>query len=383
MKVLCACSAVAGLVFAGYALAEPVALSDAELADVAAGYYAPSPSVRDGVIVGNAAVADVRVDSTITLDAQAQRQARGVAVVNSAHSDVGNGSNVRDGHEAALIGNVASSLHQSNEILQENPVSGYVADWQLQDVNHSVRKTESFDSEFAGGIIPQVFTFTGNVTTDTLTTTTDSEGNKTTTPSTSTTQLVETLEIGRGVAMAGEVDVVSGAGGIAFSETVDSTVDTTASASFTVGFWKFKYTHSETTTIHVEESGGISGGIELPPYSLQAKGVFCQALIGSCLPYTGRYSSDSHIEETTLIPARLQGASAGRIVMSDGTLQQEIESDVALEGQAQRDLRALHAVNAAGSQVANGANVARGIGATTLPRAAMQLRQNNLITQRQ
>ena len=55
---------------------------------------------------------------------------------------------------------------------------------------------------------------------------------------------------------------------------------------------------------------------------------------------------------------------------------------MALEGRAQRDLRALHAVNAAGSQVANGANVARGIGTTTLPRA-MGLQQHNQINQRQ
>jgi hypothetical protein len=378
MKVLCAFSAVAASVLAGSALAEPVALSDAELADVAAGYYAPSPSVRDGVIVGNAAVADIHAASAVTLDAAAQSGTKAVALVNGAHSDVGNGSNVWDGR-AVTDGAV---VLQENHILQQGPAAAWLGDWQLQDVNVERRRTETFDSAFSGGIQPQVFTFTGSVTTDTLTTTTDSEGNKTTTPSTSTTQLTETLKIGRGVAMAGEVDIASGAGGITFSETVDSTVDTKATASFSIGIWKFKYTVSETTTVHVEESGGISGGIELPPFSLKAKGVFCQALIGSCLPYTGRYSSDSHTEETTLIPARLQGASAGRIVMSDGELREDIDSSVTLKDGAQRDVTAVHLVNATGSRLANGLNVSRGIGTTTLPRA-MGLQQHNQINQRQ
>jgi hypothetical protein len=379
MKILCAFSAVAALVLAGSALAEPVALSDAELADVAAGYYAPSPSVRDGVIVGNAAVADSHAASAVTLDAAAQSGTKAVALVNGAHSSVANGSNVRDGRAAATDGAV---VLQENQILQQGPAAAWLGDWQLQDVNVERRHTEIFDSEFSGGIQPQVFTFTGSVTTNTKTTEVDSDGNTTTTPSSSTTALTETLKIGRGVAMAGEVDFVSGAGGITFSETVDSTVDTTATASFTVGFWKFKYTASETTTVHVEESGGISGGVELPPFSLKAKGVFCQALIGSCLPFTGHYSSDSHTEETTLIPARLQDASAGRIIMSDGELREDIDSQVTLEGGAQRDVTAVHLVNAAGSRLANGLNVSRGIGSTTLPRA-MGLQQHNQINQRQ
>ena len=382
MKVLCAFSAVAVLVLAGSALAEPVALSDAELADVAAGYYAPSSSVRDGVIVGNAAVADIHATSAVTLDAAAQSGTMAVSLVNGAHSSVANGSNVWDGRAAMANGVAGASVLQENHIRQRGPAAAWLGDWQLQDVNVERRRTETFDSEFSGGILPQVFTFTGSVTTNTETTKVDSDGNSTTTPSSSTTQLTETLKIGRGVAMAGEVDVSSGAGGITFSETVDSTVDTTATTSFSVGFWKFKYTASETTSVHVEESGGISGGIELPPFSLRAKGVFCQALVGSCLPYTGRYSSDSHTEETTLIPARLQDASAARIVMSDGKLQEVIESSVILDGDAQRDVAGIHVVNAAGSRLANGLNVSSGIGSMAQPRA-MVLQQHNQINQRQ
>jgi len=378
MKIKCAFSAVT-LAIACSAYAESVALNDADLANVSAGYYATPDSSRDATVVGDDAVAIIHTNTSVMLDADTQSNTNAVALVNGARSSVANGSNIWDGR-VGMTDN--ASILQENRVQQQSTAAAYLGDWQLQGVNVERHRTETFDSEFDGGILPQIFTFTGSIITYTMTTEVDKNGHEKTTPSTSIVPLTEELKVGRGVAMAGEIDFTSGAGGFTFSEVVDGTVDTTGTTSFSVGVWKFKHTFTESTTVHAEKSGGISGGIELQPFSLRAKGVFCQALIGSCLPYSGHYNSDSHTEETKVFPARLQGASAGQIVMSDGELNNFTDSNVTLEGHAQDGLAAFHAVNASSSQIANGLNVSRGFAPTLLPQA-MGLQQNNLISQRQ
>jgi len=378
MKIQCASSAVI-LAIAGSAYAERFELNDAELANVSAGYYATSGSTRESIVVSGGTVANLHDDTSVMLDTDTQSNTNAVALVNSSRSNVANGSNIRDGQVGMAEG---ASVLQQNHIRQQRRAAAYFGDWQLHGMNVERHRTETFDSEFDGGILPQVIPFTGSVVTDTITTEVDKDGNKKTTPSTSTIELTEELKIGRGVAMAGEIELTSGAGGFMFSEVVDGSMDTTSTTSFSIGVWKFKHTFKESTSVHAEKSGGISGGIELQPFSLRAKGVFCQALIGSCLPYTGHYSSDSHTEETDVFPAHLQGASAGQIVMSDGELNNVTDSYVTLEGHAQNGLAAFHTVNASSSQIANSLNVSRSFAPALIPQA-IGLQQNNLISQRQ
>jgi len=368
VKILLVISAFAALAGAGAAFGEPVSLSDAQLANVAAGYYETFSSDRNAIVVGDAASADVHLRSTVGIGAESQNGAKAVTLVNGANSSVANGGNIWSGRETAMIGNAVSSLDQSNQILQASAVAAYVAVWQSQGENRFTRKTETFNSEFTGRIIPQVFTFTGSVITGT--TETDADGNSSTT--TSTSQTIETLRIGAGAALAGEIDVEAGGAGVTFSDLKKATLVGTAT---TTAFWGLISSTETTTVTRVEQN---SGSVTLLPFSLHATGVICVALVGSCQADAGSFSSASQSLETTRQPARLQGASAGHIVMSDGVLSQITESRVTLEGNAQRNVAALNAANVAATTLANGVNVATG-GAQS---AAAVMRQGNAITQR-
>ena len=374
MRALWAIGAVSALAAARSACADVVVLSDTQLANVAAGYYSElSLSARDTVIVGDAAAAVVHSSATVAIGGGSQTEAKAVSLINGADSRVASGSNVLDGRSEGLNSDAADTLNQSNAILQEDPVAGHVADFQLQSVNRASRKVETFDEEFAGGIIARDFNFTGSVTTDT--TKTDSDNHSSTTSSTS--HPTETLHVGLGVALAGEVDVASGAGGITFSDykTVDTT--TTADASFHWSGLLISFTIEKTVTVHSHTEGGVSGDVQLQPFALRAKGVICQTLVGSCEPYVGRFSSTSRSDESTLHPAHIQGASAAQIVFGESGLQRETDRSVALQNNAQAGSRVMNAANVAGTALANGLNVA----SRTSPSLATGLRQDNSIMQ--
>jgi hypothetical protein len=359
MKRLRAIGAFAALAGAGTALAGPQILSDAQLANVAAGYYETSPSNRDAIVVGNASGADVHTLAAVGLGDRSQEGARAIALVNTADSSVANGGNLLDGRGPTTTSS-ASLAGQSNQILQVSPVAAYVADWQVHGVNTVSHKTKTTDSAFTGRIISQTFDFPGSITTG------DPPNEK--------------LQIGSGVALAGAVDVTTAAGGIGFSAVskLDTTITTTTTVTLKWKFLPFTFTvdKDETVTFHEEER--VSGSVTLQPFSLRAEGVVCQALVGTCQVDAGHHNTASQGQETVLQPARMQGASAEHIVMSDGRLQHDKESRVRLEGDAQRGVAALNVANAGATALANGVNVAAG---AALSQATV-LRQVNAMTQR-
>jgi hypothetical protein len=377
MWYLCAMGAFAALAGAGAALADPQILSDAQLANVAAGYYETSPSNRDAIVVGNASGADVHTLAVVGLSDGSQEGSRAVTLVNAAGSSVAIGGNLLDGREPAAIGGSGSAVGQSNRVLQDRPVAAYVADWQVHGVNVVSHKTETTDSAFTGRITPATFEFGGSKT-RTDTTTDNNKDPPVTTTDRTTTPITRQVKIGRGVAFAGSVDVVGTAGQIGFSEF--SVLDTTF--TITTKFeWDgiiFDFTIEDKKTFSLHEEASVSGSVTLQPFSLRAEGVVCQALVGSCQVDAGRHSKASQGQETVLHPARMQGASAEHIVMSDGRLQHDKESRVRLEGDAQRGVAALHVANAGATALANGVNVAAG---AALSQATV-LRQVNAITQR-
>jgi len=111
--------AFAALAGAGAALAGPQILSDAQLANVAAGYYETSPSHRDAIVVGNASGADVHTLAAVGLGDRSQEGSRAVTLVNAAGSSVAIGGNLLDGREPAAIGVSGSAVGQSNRVLQD------------------------------------------------------------------------------------------------------------------------------------------------------------------------------------------------------------------------------------------------------------------------
>ena len=351
------------LAFAMPVHAQPVALSDDELAGITAGqtsdHFTGAPhSARDTVVTGNAAVAIVDSPSTIALEADAQTQVRAVTLINSTDSGVANGSNVWSGRHSPIDWGAETAPAQSNLIVQEDQVSGYLADWQLPGGNHGRHHTETVHSEFSGGIVSEPITFLG-------------------------TDDPESLQVSLGVALAGDVDLHSDGFGASFAADYATTLTVTTETTVRWRFLWWSGSRTRTSSTSVTEDGGVSGSVSVAPFDLQASGVICHTLYGSCRPSnTGSHSSATKTEETRLIPARLQNASAGRIVMSDGNLLETIDSNVSLEGNAQSGATVAHAVNATGSLAANGLNLAHGVSMTTLPRA-MNFRQHNSITQRQ
>lgn len=158
---------------------------------------------------------------------------------------------------------------------------------------------------------------------------------------------------------------------------VSSTTETTVTFNFL--WWTYVVTHSSSSKIITNNQSDYARN--WGPSSASFTGVGCVILVGSC-QYDGRYSASSHSVDTELQPASVKSASADRIVLSDGTLTDKTTSTVKLENHAQSGITAVHTVNAAGSQLTNGLNVASQIPVATVPRT-MQLQQSNLFVQRQ
>jgi len=252
-----------------------------------------------------------------------------------------------------------------------------VADWQVHGVNVVSHKTETTDSAFTGRISPATFEFGGSKT-RTDTTTDHNEDPPVTTTDRTTTPITRQVKIGRGVAFAGTVDVVGTAGQIGFSEFSELDTTFTITTKFEWNGIIFDFTIEDKKTFRLHEVESVSGSVTLQPFSFRAEGVVCQALVGSCQADAGHHSKASQGQETVLQPARMQGASAEHIVMSDGRLHHDKESRVRLEGDAQRGVAALNVANAGATALANGVNVAAG---AALSQATV-LRQVNAITQR-
>jgi len=361
---------MAMLLFSGSAAAQPVVLTDAELAGVSAGFYElTSVAQPDTGVVGDSADMQVDRESAVRLDGGAQSRARAAALVNATQSAVANGTNLRDGLDTV-------ESFQSNQILQQSAAQAFVGDWRPQDVHQVTRETEAYESSFQGGIEPAVFRFpfheTERVDGGSAQPTDNDRGD-------------EVLRIGKGVAAAGEVDLEVDGSSFGFSETnsTTATIKTIVTAETKIKIWKFTITlkaSSEVVTTTRELESGVSGTVVMPALSLHEKGVICSVVVGNCLPYVGEYRSSSQSHEITLYPAQVQDASAERVVLSEGELHEARDSSVSLEGGSQARLSALHAVNAAGGRIGNGLNVARASAAGAV-RGVAPLRQLNEITQ--
>jgi hypothetical protein len=303
-------------------------------------------------------VGRLQTNATVTLDADAQAGATAVTLVNSTNSSVANASNV---WYAPAPHAADATAGQSNDMQQTHASQAYLANWQSQGGNSLVRKTETRDSQITGGITAEVVTV-------------GSSGN-------------ETVKLGMGGAMAGEGHAEFGTFGLTFSDEFTSSLTTTTTTTTTVTFslkffkWKlsktYTQTHSSSATTSISESD--TENKTWGPFSASFKGVDCLVLLGSCVA-KGHDNASSHVEEKSFSSARIEKVSAGRIVLSDGALFDESSSSVHLQDHAQRAISAVHAVNAAGSLVANGLNLGSHRSSTSM--FSMQLQQSNLIAQR-
>jgi len=355
------------LVLAGTACAGPTVLSDTELADLTAGSYALS-SDRASAIVSDASTVISHDTAQVSLQGQAQQNVTAVTLSNATQGHVANASNIVV--TMPIGAGESGAVRQLNGVEQQDTAQASIGTLQLQGANVAKHTTLTSSSEFSGGIIPETFTFYGTKTSST--TKPDDNGNPKTT--TSTSKFSESLKIGVGVALAGFVSLDAGGGKVSFSANDYGYIKGTYSTS---SWWGLE---NSTTNTHTVWNAPIHGEVDIPSLKLQAEGIICVVVVGSCAPSHG--INTSNFSEETLItnPARMDNASAEKIVMSGSVLNETRNHDVAMSDKAQQGARALNIVNSSAALSANTLNIAQrataGAGLN-----GMGLQQLNQVTQ--
>jgi hypothetical protein len=350
------------------ALAEPVALSDAQLGQLTAG-SAQAQGGSGGAIVTGGSTATLSTGAAVALSDTAQEGARGLNVVTGADSAVANGVNVWDGRSAnghQLSDGPELQVDQFNEVTQ---VAAVGAQANLQHYDRS--ESNEFVSTDATG------SFTANAT---RTVTNDSMVD-TTQELNFSDSVKPQLKAGQGIAGTGELEIDVDAGevllnvGAEAKASVTGEIETTGLLGRTTGA-------STTASVESKVTGDLSW--ELPKLGLSFDGSICFVALGQCKAVGTDASTSSStgdrtedITTTTYAPVSIASANAEYIVVDQATLDVRTDHSVTLSGAAQQNARALNLVNAAGSRITNGVNVSR----TADIRSNLSLRQHNLITQ--
>jgi hypothetical protein len=344
-------------------------LTDDTLDAVTAGTASAQPLASGGAVVGNNSQAILNVTGTLNLSGEAQKGANGLNVVNSSESTVANGVNVWDGKldAAADADRTRFEVSQSNRVDQEQRRVAFLPSYERSDVNRS--KTWTEDSTHSASQTLDRSTETRDVESTATTRALTSEGNVTT----ETTVAGQTIRGGRGIAGAGDLQVNFDGGDI------DLVI--------------------EGNIADVLE-GSIALNIGLPELDIAFNGGGCAVQMGSCegrgsLNETSTNERDNSVIETesssseesaTFVgggtenvrsPFAIADAQAEYIVVDDSKIDVETNYGITLAGSAQSNLRALNAVNAAGSAVANGVNISRT--PTVTGGQVMALNQQNVI----
>jgi hypothetical protein len=337
--------------WAGVALGAGAPLADDTLDAVTAGSAAEGPLASGGAVVGNNSEAVLNITGTLDLGGEAQSGARGLNVVNSSESTVANGVNVWDGKlDSAVDADRARfEVSQTNTVEQEQRRVAFLPSYERSGVNSSKSWTE--DSTHSASETLNTVSETRDVESLATTRELTSSGSVTT----ETTVAGQTIRGGRGIAGAGDLAVNFDGGDI---ELV-----------------------IEGNIADVLE-GSITLNIGLPELDIAFNGGGCAVQMGSCegngsLSESSTEERDNSViervasaseESSTFVgsgtedirsPFTIEGAQAEYIVVDDSKIDVDTNYGITLAGAAQSNLRALNAVNAAGSAVANGVNISR------------------------
>lgn len=363
--------ALAAILYGTTAAADPAPLTDAMLDQVTAGGVHSSLQGSGGAIVGNNSEARLILTGTLDLSDGAQADANALNLVNSSESTVANGVNVWDGKlpESAVSGVSGTfEVEQANIVQQEQRRVALLPTYERTGANTSSAWTEDSSSTSASTLDRSTETraIESSASTRGLT----SSGSV----DTQTTVVGQTIQGGRGLAGAGDLQVDFDGGDIEFI----------ANAGV----------------------GGVLEGelqltIGLPEFNIAFNGGGCAVQMGSCtgegsLDETSETLTDNSVIETEVSsedssetfvgsgteevrsPFYLADAQAEYIVIDDSKLDVESNYGITLAGTAQSKLRALNAVNAAGSAVANAVNVSRT--PSLVSTASLSLVQKNVIS---
>jgi len=340
---------------AAAAQAGPAAMDIEQMDAITAG-NAEHVAASGGAIVGNDSSATITSSGEVDLSDGVQAEARALNLVNAAESTVANGVNVFDGNidESAEFGlGTEFNVTQRNEISQEQRRVASVPFYERSEANVDRATTDS-GSASSSMSLSKVDDVT-DVTSSSTTKSNTSEGSI----RALSTLLGQNVQAGRGISGAGELDVHFDGGSVDFS----------VAGGVSLGGG-------------VDLNGEIGLAIELPEFSIAMQGAGCAVQNGSCSA-SGTFSEteeelrdlstfhsleksrssssewDRTLEETIRAPFTLEDAQAEYVVVDDSELTVQSAYMVALAGGAQANMRAMNVVNAAGSAVANGVNVAR------------------------
>lgn len=362
--------AAAAILCGPAAMAELTPLSDSTLDQITAGGGEQPLQGSGGAIVGNNSEAELVLTGTLDLGDEAQSGANALNLVNSSESTVANGVNVWDGRLPEGIEPGATGtfeVRQENVVHQEQRRVALLPVYERSGANESSSWTE--DSTQSSASTLTAATETRDIESSSSSRSLTSSGSV----DTETTVVGQTIKGGRGLAGAGDLAVDFDGGDIEFI------------ANAGVG--------------GVLE-GELSLTIGLPEFMIDFNGGGCAVQMGSCtgegtLEETSETLSDQTVIEsqesteessatfvgggTTEVrsPFYLADAQAEYIVIDDSKLDVESNYGITLAGSAQSNLRALNAVNAAGSAVANAVNISRTPSLTAA--ASLSLVQQNVI----
>lgn len=353
-------AAAVAVMIAAPVAAEPTRLSLGELDTVTAGTDGTTPAPNGGAIVGNGSSASLESSGRVSI-ADAQTDVQAMNFVNSSESAIANGVNVFDGSvdETGSFDDVQYDIEQQNVVNQDQRRLSSLPSYE-RGANTEIMSSEtgSAESSYSSSVTDRVTDLERTVVIDERTT----DGGVT---SDGAPTLSLSGDIGDSVDVEAEFNYPGAGGGDTLGGVFNGGLDYELSAG------------------SVETSfEGLTLNVELPSLTLNLEAMGCLVLNGDCtIDGTRTESTDEISDHSTLYESEessssaetwdnsyaetvnaafeLHNAQAEYIVVDESGIDVTASYLVELSGGAQSGLQALNAVNAAGSAVANGVNVAR------------------------
>ncbi|MDF0751015.1 hypothetical protein NLU14_12345 [Marinobacter sp. 71-i] len=369
-----ALSGAMSIAFVGTSLAGPTPLNSQDLDRITAAGSTPAPN--GGAIVGNGSTANLLSAGEVRIEQESQSGVRALNFINSSESTVANGVNLFDGGSTPEISAAGYEISQSNVVTQDQRRLSSLPSYERGANTETLRtNTGSYSSETSSSLYDQVTNLEQHTTSEQITT---EGGFSLSEASTFSLELDGDLELGAGD------PVFDGNGSYAVEFNAPS-----ASKAVGVVFNGELNIGVDAGNILVDTGdAGITVDIGLPQLDLDFDAMGCVALNGSCTINGSRTTTDEQISDHSTLytldessstsktwdkveheivsaPFTLKDAQAEYIVVDESSIDVNTAYLVSLSGGAQSGLRAMNLVNAAGSAVANGVNIATSRGAGT------------------
>ena len=336
--IVATATAVSIVLAAAAAQAAPRHLRDAVLGAITAGNARVAAATSNGgaIVAGNS-TANITVSGSVS-DSNSQVSAQALNIIQATDSAVADGVNLWDGNSTGA--NTGLTVNQTNTVLQTGTESAQLSAYVRSQPDVSTSMTSTNNTSNKGYV------------------------------NTQQTVAGQTVQGGTGVSAAGTINVNLIGGTIKFQNTLSGSFSSTAGASLGGNF----------------VSGGVSttGQLNttqtlnwlLPSLSANVSGVGCYVSGGSC-GADGTFNSSIHKTMVSQGPVGVSGARAKYIVVDGSKLTANDTYGVLLADGAENGAKALNIVNASGSSVSDGVNVAY----TTGTSPGLTLNQVNTVVQ--